>query len=484
MRLFILASLLCYISLNPIQAQGWMNAALGSPLDELQDITATSDGGYIAVGGGSGNNQDGTLLIKYDSEGREEWETYLSFFGTDPGGFLSLNIGLAIVETENAYVIAEYANEIGTESQSSLTEISLTGEFIQRNAIERFQISGLLQNEAGELYAIVNQYLNSEPLIIKYSSDIEEIWRTNLTGAAATGFDTHATIDENGHIQYWTFSSTEDDVVIHHEIDSEGNIVRADVYPEFHDDDQADDFLFVRGVLHGALANEKVAFLADGGDYNENLFRELALADINTNEVIAKADISDKYFWITDLHTTDDEVYVSGNVQSGDTVWTRFMVFDDELNVINQFDLNDLISTYEPRALGAVVYDFEIDEFNNLLGAGTMYFRNGGGVGSYGYFSFYLSNEGTLEITSETQDLSRATVELFPNPTTEHITINPDDIDRWSEMSLFSSTGHKIKTYNGLQFPMKIKVGDLSTGTYHLMLTDGQKQLVVPFVKE
>jgi hypothetical protein len=86
-------------------------------------------------------------------------------------------------------------------------------------------------------------------------------------------------------------------------------------------------------------------------------------------------------------------------------------------------------------------------------------------------FAFALSAVALFAQKSSKPDLS-----VFPNPTTEYISVE-DHADAVGEVSLFSLTGRKVKTFTynkGEQY----YVADLPKGMYLVQLIDKNKRIL------
>lgn len=445
----------------------WVSAISGGFLNENYDCTQTSDGGVISVGT---NGSINTYAIKFNAQGEVEWNMS---YPTNPEALIAT--GIAVVEGDESFFIGELG--FAPSSIANIIKIDKDGNFEGRYATDEHDINELMIDRDGNLLAIFNDPFNGNiNTLKKLDQDFNLIWETDLSLGRFSMFDGHAYVDENNEIQLWMEDSLNNGKILRLVINSDGEIITQDSFPTYQPSSI--------GILHGNLEDSKAVYVAAGGNVNGTT-RTLALVDLETQEEMFQRELSDDFFWVTDLSIFDAEIYVLGQYKDGNELWSEILVLDDQLNILNKIELKELVLAEAPILRGISAEEMTHDSEGNLLITGHLLGTNPNFVEptSSGYLTMYLNPEGKLENISSVQYEDFAEIELYPNPSTDHLWIEAE-LESISIIEVYNNLGQKIQSLKSVDFPYQLNTADYQSGQYFLVLGQGQNRMTRTFIKK
>ncbi|MCK4918799.1 MAG: FG-GAP repeat protein [Candidatus Pacebacteria bacterium] len=174
-------------------------------IDTFSDGEVTSDGGYIIAGDStsySATNDSESLIIKFDSEGNEEWaKTYINGYNK--------NSAMSIKEVSDGYIITGLTNNFGTSSNKIFVlKIDNDGDVIWArvfgvvNFIDR-------QTDSGGVIEVSTGYIISGrthdgtsfiPVFLKLDKNGNKLWAKTIT--LSSGYDVISGIIETSDGKY------------------------------------------------------------------------------------------------------------------------------------------------------------------------------------------------------------------------------------------------------------------------------------------
>lgn len=101
-----------------------------------------------------------------------------------------------------------------------------------------------------------------------------------------------------------------------------------------------------------------------------------------------------------------------------------------------------------------------------------------GGFGLYTGYDSFIFGDNVLS----TQDLNLTKMSLYPNPTTDYITLNLKGIDD-VEVSIYSVNGRRLKRIANYNSETTINIKNLSDGLYFLKIKSSNKSVLKKFMK-
>ena len=221
------------IKLNKYGIAEWAKAVGGDRTESEAKIVEVRDGGYILVGSfGSNNiivdgmslNNDGAMIIKFDSNGTFEWAqteaiSSCSVSETEDGGFIVGATFTADNITVGDYTLTnaggfdgilikynrdsriEWATSIGGFKSDEIISVSATsdGGFI---AGGRFNSASITLGE----YTLTNSG-SSDAMVIKYDSEGKVEWAKSIEGSDSDSIVSVASTKDGGYIVGGVFNS-------------------------------------------------------------------------------------------------------------------------------------------------------------------------------------------------------------------------------------------------------------------------------------
>lgn len=456
------------LSYNISHAQEYWVSAINSELyDDCQNSIRTSDGGVIAVGT---KESSSTLAIKFDAKGVVEWT---KSFAHTPAVLSSK--GISVVEGDDGYFIGE-ASSLNS-SFANILKIDFDGDFIERYTNSDQYINELMIDSEGMLVSINSEYPNANMLTMKkFDQAQNNIWELDLSFGLFSASETNAYIDDQDQVQLWIGSSTQADSLYHVIVDPNGNIISQISYPAFEET--------TKGILHGQFHDTKAVYMSAGGSINGTT-RTLTLVDLNNQEQVLQKELSDPYFWFTDLDVFQDRVYILTQINDTDGQWTTLLILDENLDTLDEVLLKDLIPEGTNDLRGIIAKDLNIDESGNLLITGFLLGSvDGQGLPSAkGFLNMHLNSKGGLDDLSSTGFEDFAELSLFPNPCQDKFIIY-SEFSNLVCIDLFDRSGKKLAHFKDIGFPYEVNTDMLKPGSYFIVISNGTKKMTRSFIKQ
>ncbi len=450
------------------QAQDyWVSAINGGPFDEAYNAIKTSDDGVITVGTASSTE---TYIIKYNSTGEILWTER---YPLNPQALIAT--ALSVVEGDNAYFVSETG--FSPSYMANIIKINKDGSFIERYTTEGHDINEIMIDANGNLLAIYNDPFNgNKNTLKKLDQNFNLLWELDLSLGRFPLFDSHAYVDNNNQIQIWMEDSQNNGQILRLVIDSDGEIITQDSYPTIQTTPS--------GILHRNLDDSKGVYVAAGGNVNGTT-RTLTLVDLESQEQLQQKELADDFFWITDLSTFDDKIYVLGQSKEGDDLWSKILVLDNELNELKNIELKDLVLAETNSIEGISCEEMKLDEEGNILITGILLAGNPNIVEpvSSGYLTMYLNPEGGLDNISMTEFDDYTDLALYPNPCRDQLWIEAD-LESSSNIEIYNNLGQKIRSINSVNFPYQLNTENFQDGSYFLILENDQRRMTELFIKK
>ena len=188
----------------------WEKSFGGSKMDTFKDIVETSDGGYVVVGHTASGDIDGlefaggvdALIAKYDVNGNLIWKN--TFSTSENEHFMN------VIETaDGGYIAYDYIYENFDNHKGLLVKYSSNGEEEWHKIIDNDGsdfIRDILLVEKNQILVLVDNTsssnnFDSTNILIKYDSNGNIVWQKNWGGNSE---DSLLVLDktENGYVSY------------------------------------------------------------------------------------------------------------------------------------------------------------------------------------------------------------------------------------------------------------------------------------------
>ncbi len=499
--LFFLSFLLCVQSQSQLVCD-WKKNIGGAGLDITHTVSSTPDGGYI-IGAQTFSplcaEQDlqipAPIIIKIDSEGNTEWSKCFDDFNdmsgsipvssiqpTEDGGYLMLLFSQSISKLVRldslANIVWENTQDFGAECLNCYpagpiilpgnecilfgTKESSTNQIVQ--FVTKFDATG------NELWQQTYEFENSETIRL-----------TNIEKTPDGGY-----IICGGTNINWETEELSDAFVMR--IDNIGNLVWSRTYGGTRKDFSYD----ILATTNGGFVLSGITLSNDGDVSGYHTIPDLPEGIVSTWEDmwIVKIDDEGNIEWQsciggygTDIPVSIDETVSGGyiitgyvqNALGGD--WSNIMGFHGYVDIvlinISSAGLIESAQFFGGSELDTATDYIQSNDSDFLL-AGTSSSIDGDIEFPLGEYDIFLMKFSYA--TSIMENIS-SSISVFPNPTSDHITIDYGNIDLMSgySLSIFNSMGQIVHTSNLNNQSEYIDVNAWgSAGVYQVVINDPQ----------
>ena len=301
--------------------------------DTFSDGEITSDGGYIIAGDStsySATNDYESLIIKFNSEGNEEWaKTYINGYNK--------NSAMSIKEVSDGYIITGWTNNSGAASNrifvfkiDSNGNVTWARSFGVINLIDR-------QTDSGWVIEVSNGYIISGrtydgtsfvPVFLKIDKNGNKVWAKTIT--LSSGYDALRGIIETSDGEYivigFMSSGTNKEFVVF-KMDGNGNKIWAKNYGGAETD-------IGLSIVENSLGEFVVVGYTRsfGAVLNDGFIMKI---DSVGNKLSARTFGGDKNDLLTEVHKTSDGYVAVGTTASfsGGNNDALILKFDENLDI-------------------------------------------------------------------------------------------------------------------------------------------------------
>lgn len=289
---------------------------------------------------------------------------------------------------------------------------------------------------------------------VKYAyATFADVNNDNYQDAIIVGWDASLNFISNTYINNGSGVFTIDNSQSYNELVNNA-IAFADI------DDDSDEDILISG-LDAGLNPATDVFLNDGMD---NYFKDESQALIG---------VSESSIAIGDANGDDaQDIFVTG--------------WDNSFSIVSQLYANDGSGFFEPAinqpfpsvVFGATAFvdiDGDTDQDFIILGQDNNF---------NAITQLYLNNQITL--SSPEVDINDTSITIYPNPTSESVTITNPQILDISSVKFYDVLGRLVKTVNphALQSSYQLYVSDLNAGAYFLVIESGDNKTTKRLIKQ
>ena len=321
-------------------------------IDTFSDGEITSDGGYIIAGDStsySATNDYESLIIKFNSEGNEEWaKTYINGYNK--------NSAMSIKEVSDGYIITGWTNNSGAASNRIFVfKIDSNGDVTWARAFGVINIIDR-QTDSGGVIEVSDGYIISGrtydgtsfiPVFLKLDKNGNKVWAKTIT--LSSGYDVISGIIETSNDNYigtgFMSSGTNKELVVF-KMDGNGNKIWAKNYGGAETD-------IGLSIVENSLGEFVVVGYTRsfGAVLNDGFIMKI---DSVGNKLSARTFGGDKNDLLTEVHKTSDGYVAVGTTASfsggnNDALILKFdenldiQGCDDNFNVINIASINSSV---------------------------------------------------------------------------------------------------------------------------------------------
>ena len=409
----------------------------GSNTENLNSICPTSDGGFIVAG--SSNSSNGLLdwlssssglkgiIIKFDRDGNVEWTQ---------SNFQNSNIiSVKVDKDDNVYTIQSSGSL--TSAQVTVSKYNADGDHLWLNAIDvgdYTKFADVAIDDEGNVYRMNYQSIgsgNGKIIITKFDSEGSEIWLSEFGGgslAAAFVIEEH-----EGMLKV-------------------GGTSRA----------MTGDFVTLYGGSDAYIATI---------DFDGNL----------TNYKNYGGTGSDAIY---DMYIDGAKIFVTGQSSSTDNDFNvPFPGFSQDI-FLAELDQNDNLIwvDYSGGSSSDGPSEIVVTSDSNIVVGYNSLSEDGALEGAMSGNSSYLAYYGYQDIVS-VNDFEEVPFSVFPNPSTQKISLELDDVRLYSLM-IYGTNG-ALLMHKKLLKEKEIDISNLPSGLLHITLyRDGRKVNTQSVLKE
>lgn len=211
----------------------WQKIYGGTQTDMLEDVAATSDGGFVAVGTSNSpelNNDIGayynSIIVKFDSNGEEQWQQTM--------GEEKENEFNSVIETKQGDFIAVGCLEESNFAEPLIVKYDKTGQKVWQNEYENEEFVGqrlasVIETSSGELIIVGRKDNNldmaTNAIISKYSTDGEKNWEKEF--GEGTGITYFNSVTETSNGGFVAVGQSNEELIVNSR-ETDGIIVKYD----------------------------------------------------------------------------------------------------------------------------------------------------------------------------------------------------------------------------------------------------------------
>ena len=414
----ILIIICALISITGTAQQYWVDINSTYIFSESHATIKCSDGGYASTGSHRLQGPIASKEItttKFDAWGNIVWDTSIE---VESG--LPINVGIVEVNDDLFVVTTDY--------------------FSENSIINRYDKEGEVTTSSGEIDLLINDIVvtSEDKLLLQYRKGLEvflgcftlgyeKVWEVELENTEFSLFDGFGFIDDMDNYQCIVTHKNLNDRAIHYIISPDGIIVKSKEFSL-----NINMVTGSGGICFAYLNENTIVTLPQGNLVGGEI--HLSKIDLNTYEVIDSFFVFDYITYSEEIKVIDEMIYVGGASSGSD--YPGILILNNELEYIDRIQLESKLLTVDPFIEGANLYDL-VNTGEGILFCGSV-LKDGT---SHGYLTGHVGYNGAFESVS-VKDSERPTGPiLFPNPTSEEITVAFDESVLIESYRLISVTG-------------------------------------------
>ena len=443
-------------------AQGtiqWQKLFGGSENDFGNSIKQTSDGGYIIAGRSESNNGDLTLnrgfedywVLKLNSSGTIEWQkTYggnqpdaaYSILQTSDNGYVvmgrssSQNGDHAVNSIQGEWIIKLNSTGVIQWQRSLTSNIGVNSEKIRQTSDNSFILGYTASSPTPVVVGSVTTYY-SDSFIVKLDQLGVVQFQKNYGGSYQETFQDVLQTNDLGYIVISNSKSNNLDVSGHHGTPTDTS-------------NNGNDDLWVTKVNATGIIQWQKSL---GGNYNDDA---ASIKQTTDGSYIIFGSTNSTNGDVSGLHGSSDYWLVKLN-SSGTILWQKCYGGTN-------FDIANFIT---------------VNADNTYILSGLSYSTDGDITQNFGGSDIWIVKLGQ-ELSVD--DFQQNKISLYPNPTSNKLTIQVNNEDAIDKIIVTDLTGKIIlvQTDNTNQ----INTESLATGTYFIQAFSGENKFQSTFIKE
>lgn len=481
----------------------WEKSLGGSDTDMGYSIQQTSDNGYILAGLTYSSDGDVTTnvgapsiwIVKLDGAGSIDWEnTYGDGNGNFPYHVQQTNDGGYVVAGTSSNANGGYWILKLDGSGGQTWDVSLGGSgidiphSIQQTTDGGYIVAGYSTSTNG---MVTGNHGGSDYWVAKLNTSGNPVWAKCLGGSGDEEAESIQQTTDGGYIVLGFTDSNDGDVTGNHggrdmwavKLDSAGSITWQKCYGGSDEDDVWSNGMAIQQTTDGGYIMASNTFSTDG-DVTDNdgildgwVVKTDSLGNIEWDKTLGGSSGED---FRTIQQTFDGAYIVGGYTQSSDGDVSSYSGGISDYWIVR---LNSLGEMEWEKTLGGSDFDdlnsIQRTTDGGLIGLGHTLSNDGDITSGQGGTDYWVVKLGNIQNIPE-NEISNLSV--YPNPTSESITISSEDLILNSRYKIISQTGQVILEGEITSLIMSLNLEFIEKGIYTLEL-EGEKKTFVRIIK-